>query len=396
MPAINRIKKGSHFTQKSFPCSQCGANLVFCADEDALKCSYCGYINKITPPPIPIEEYDFNDTVAKIESNAKLFVDKDHTINCPSCGAGFELKAHVRSTRCPYCHNPVVTNLDIFMPLAPESLLPFDINQKDAKVIFKKWVGSLWFAPNELKKFTKTEHNFQGIYLPYWTYDSQTTNHYKGQRGDIYYEKRYRRVYIEGRERTIEESVAKIRWTPVRGTVRRYFDDVLIGATLSIPRKLADSLEPWDLENLEVYDEKFLSGFDSEVYQVSLDTGFEYAKQQMEYIIREAVRYQIGGDQQQITSLRIYHENTTFKYILLPIWTAHFKYKKKDYRFAINARTGVIKGERPYSKLKIFLLIFAILVIVGGFLYFADLEQIEDNFEYQSPQNPFHEVIILK
>jgi hypothetical protein len=182
-----------------------------------------------------------------------------------------------------------------------------------------------------------------------------------------------RRVYIDGREQIIEDMVPRIEWTPVRGVVKRDFDDVLIGATKTIPRKLVDELEPWDLENLENYDEKYLSGFESEVYQVALDDGFEYAKNYMSYEIREAVRYKIGGDRQQINELRINHDKSTFKYILLPIWTAHFKHNDKDYRFAINARTGIIKGERPYSKTKIFFLVLLVLAVLGSFFAAAQM-----------------------
>jgi hypothetical protein len=264
--------------------------------------------------------------------------------------------------------------MDIYMPLSPKSLLPFDINQKVAREILKKWVGNLWFAPSSLKEFTQTDSKFLGIYLPYWTYDSQTESRYHGQRGIIYHDRVTRRVFINGREELVEDVVQRIEWTAVSGQVQNYFDDVLIGATLTIPRKLADSLEPWDLENLTPFDDRFLSGFESETYQVALDEGFNYAQDIMEYHIREDVRYQIGGDRQQITNLKIYHDETTFKYILLPIWTANYIHNNKEYRFAINARTGIIKGERPYSTTKIILAVLVVLAILGGFFALAEFD----------------------
>lgn len=368
------LKQGTHFTQKSFPCTQCGASLVFCADEGALRCEYCGTINRVNPPKLPLYEHDLENALAKLEHTPKVDLQADLHAKCPSCGADFPMDAHIRSTKCPFCASPVVTNLDIFMPLAPESLLPFKINQKEAKTIFKKWVGNLWFAPSSLKKFTEADSRFSGIYLPYWTYDSQTHSRFKGLRGDTYYERVRRRVYVNGREEIIEDMVPRVEWTPVSGVIDRHFDDVLIGATKTIPRKLADALAPWDLENLENFDEQFLSGFESEVYQVALDDGFHYAKEYMSYEIREAIRYKIGGDKQQITDLKIYHAQSSFKYILLPIWTAHFKHKKNDYRFAINARSGTIRGERPYSKTKIFLALLLVMLILGTFFLAAEMD----------------------
>ena len=374
MAGFTKVIKGGAFTQKTFPCSQCGASLVFSADDTALKCEYCGAINYLYPPKIPIYEQDLDKALAKIEQAPRYNLKAPKEIKCPVCAATFTLEPHIRSTRCPYCNAPIVTNLDIFMPLAPESLLPFKINGKKAKEIFKKWVGSLWFAPSELEKYTRSDSRFEGIYLPYWTFDADTTTHFQGYRGDTYYERVHRRVYIDGREQMVEEMEPRIEWTPVRGEVDRHFDDILIGATKTLPRKLADSLQPWDLENLVPYDDKYLSGFESETYSVALDDGFDYAKSYMEFAIREAVRARIGGDHQKISYIQIYHENKSFKYILLPVWTAHFRYRGKEYRFAINARTGIIKGERPYSSWKIFFAVLFVLALLGAFFFMSENE----------------------
>lgn len=378
-----KLKKDTHFTQKNFPCSQCGASLVFSADEGKLRCEYCGVTSPIYPPKLPIYENDLNDALIALDDIAKVDFTKDLKASCPSCGADFEMDAHIRSTKCPFCASSVVTNLDIFMPLSPQSLLPFALNQKKAKEIFTKWVGNLWFAPSSLKEFTKADKKFEGIYLPYWTYDSKTSSNFSGLRGDTYYERVSRRVYVNGKSRVVNDMVARVEWSRVSGNVKRDFDDVLIGATKTIPRKLIDTLEPWDLGNLENFDEKFLSGFESEVYQVALDDGFSYAKEYMSYEITEAVRYKIGGDKQQISSLKIRHDQSTFKYILLPIWTAHFRHKSRDYRFAINARSGQIKGERPYSKMKIILAVLVALLVLGAFLFVAEIDngQISSGFD---------------
>jgi DNA-directed RNA polymerase subunit RPC12/RpoP len=389
MSEVTKVKKGALFTQKTFPCKSCGASLIFCADESALKCSYCGSINYLYPPEIPIQEHSLDRALEKMEHLPRYDLKAPKSIKCPVCAATFSLKPNIRSTRCPYCDAPIVTNLDIFMPLAPESLLPFKINRKEAQKIFKKWVGSLWFAPSQLKQYTQSDSEFEGLYLPYWTYDADTLTRFQGYRGDTYYVRVQRRMVIDGREQIVEDMEPRIEWTPVRGEVSRHFDDILIGATKTLPRKLADSLQPWDLENLVPYDERYLSGFESETYSVALDEGFARAKSIMEYAIRESVRRKIGGDHQKISYMQIYHRDKTFKYILLPIWTAHFKHSGKTYRFAINARTGVIRGERPYSIVKIVLTVGAVLLALGTLFYLSENEQFIDQIGHiiQTPSS---------
>ena len=170
---------------------------------------------------------------------------------------------------------------------------------------------------------------------------------------------------------TRTRQVPKVRWRPASGRTSRHFDDVLVGATRTLPRKITDWLAPWDLENLVPYTEDYLAGFSSEVYQVDLDEGFQIAQSTMESVIRQDVRHAIGGDQQRITRLSTQHSDTTFKHVLLPVWTAGFQFRGKTYRFVVNGRTGTVRGERPYSVIKIVLSGLVVACIAAGALFFA-------------------------
>ena len=66
--------------------------------------------------------------------------------------------------------------------IAPESVLPFQVDLRAARNAFTTWLGSLWFAPSELKKVANLGQ-LAGVYLPYWTYDTMTYTFYEGQRG---------------------------------------------------------------------------------------------------------------------------------------------------------------------------------------------------------------------
>jgi hypothetical protein len=147
--------------------------------------------------------------------------------------------------------------------------------------------------------------------------------------------------------------VQKVLWQRVTGEVARAFDDVLVLASRSLPAPLTDRLEPWDLLGLKPYGPEYLTGFQSEAYQVPLDQGFEVAVEKMRAVISGDVKADIGGDLQRIERLDIRHADTTFKHVLLPIWLGAFRYGGKTYRLAVNGRTGLVQGERPYSAWKI-------------------------------------------
>jgi hypothetical protein len=139
-----------------------------------------------------------------------------------------------------------------------------------------KWLGSLWFAPNGLLDYARKGRKLEGVYLPYWTYDAQTESSYTGQRGTVYYTTRPVTVRDQnGNMRTEMRQEAQIRWSPASGRVRRFFDDVLVLASRSLPRDHTEALMPWDLSHLEPYQPEFLAGFRSETYTVSLDDGMD-------------------------------------------------------------------------------------------------------------------------
>ena len=87
--------------------------------------------------------------------------------------------------------------------------------------------------------------------------------------------------------------------------------------------------------------------------------------------IRSKVRSDIGGDEQQITSLNTTYSEVKFKHLLLPLWISSYRYNEKIYRFVINARTGEVNGDRPWSWIKITLATIAGLAIAGAIYYFT-------------------------
>jgi hypothetical protein len=249
--------------------------------------------------------------------------------------------------------------------IKPEGLLPFKVTYKEASEAFRRWIRGLWFAPGDLKQYAQSEGKLVGVYIPYWTYDSETITLYSGERGDYYYTTETYTTTENGRSVTRSRQVRHTRWTPASGTVKIDFDDILILASRSLPRKYADSLEPWDLPNLVSYADEYLSGFRAESYQISLADGFEAAKEVMSSAIRNGVRQDIGGDEQRIHSVETQYRKITFKHILLPVWMSAYRFRERIFRILINARTGEVQGERPYSPWKIAAAILVGLTVVA-------------------------------
>jgi DNA-directed RNA polymerase subunit RPC12/RpoP len=353
--------------QTQLTCEQCGAVLRYAPGTNEVTCQYCGHRTAIVDKPIEIVEYDLYDALQRGLDQAP--VEEAQVAKCPSCGAQFTFEHARHAGSCPFCGQQIVADTGTLRQIKPSAVLPFAIEEGDARGRVQRWLKGLWFAPSKLKSFARTEGRLAGMYLPYWTYDSHTETDYSGQRGTIYLEPVRVVREINGRRVAQTEMVQKVRWQPVGGHVRRYFDDVVVLGSRSLPTWLTDRLEPWDLQDLRPYAPEYLTGFQSEAYQVALGEGFENAKERMRAALQSDVAADIGGDLQRIERMEIRHLEPTFKHILLPAWLGAFRYRDRAYRLAVNARTGEVQGERPYSSWKIAAAVLVVAVIAGLLLY---------------------------
>src|SRR5262245_50824759 len=345
-----------------FPCEQCGALQSYTAGTRELTCPYCAHVTAIPQIGEPIRELSLRDALATLDKAPPA--GQRPVIQCRNCPADFSFDEHLHAGTCPFCGTPIVTGTGEEKHIKPASLLPFSIDEAAARAAFTKWIRRLWFAPRLVERYVRDSSKLVGVYVPYWTYDAMTRSNYSGERGDAYYVQVPYTATVNGRQVTRMRQERRIRWSPARGSVSRFFDDVLVGASESLPRQITDSLAPWDLEALVPYDERYLSGFGSEVYQVGLDQGFQRATQIMADVIRSDVARDIGGDAQRIQDVRTSYSQQTFKHVLLPVWSAAFRYRDKTYRFVVNGRSGKVQGERPYSVWKIVSAIIAAAVII--------------------------------
>ncbi|MFT3685048.1 MAG: hypothetical protein QM783_09005 [Phycisphaerales bacterium] len=338
-----------------FPCKQCGAKLEFSPGTTKLICPYCRAENEIAAEE-QVQELDYHTALERLRNAAPS--EQVPVVHCDSCGANVTVPENTTSFSCPFCAANIVSQARACPVVKPNAVLPFRITRDAAIDAFRSWLKSRWLAPSALKREGRLDASVNGVYIPAWTYDTATTTAYTGQRGDAYYVTRTRTV--NGQTQTYTER--RIRWSYASGTVYVAFDDVLVEATPSLDRGDLEHLRPWDLKACLPYRDEFLAGFRAEAYPPEMDLPkcFEMAKDAMQPRIDSAICSDIGGDEQRIDSKRTRYDDITYKNLLLPVWVSAYRYQNKVYRFLVNARTGEVRGQRPWSPWKI-----AGLVVLG-------------------------------
>lgn len=341
-------------------CPNCGATVVFDPATGGMHCDYCGYTCEL-PKPEDGNEICEMDFESAIHTESFNWGEQKKEVQCKQCGAVTIYDALETAALCPFCGSTSVMPAANDNTIAPGAVCPFAITKDQAGERFTKWLKGKLFAPKKAKKSARPE-SFQGVYLPYWTYDAQTTSNFTGRAG---YDKR-----VKDRDGNVR---TETDWRYVSGIYQEFFDDITIMAS----KRQADSgvraCEPFDFSKLVPYSPQVVAGFVAERYSVGLKEGWESAQRtiqsRLSSSISSYIRRRWNADRSDSVRFSTLYSNITYKYILVPTWISSFKYKDKVYQFAVNGQTGKVGGKAPVSAWRVILFIAIIIAIIALLAY---------------------------
>ena len=345
---------------QQYACASCGAALEFAPGTAGMVCPYCQARLDIAVPEAGSSKHDYVAYAAQPRTAVAALPAFD--LRCRNCGSTQQTTAI--AGRCPSCRGPLVVSEDLGGQLKrPDGVVAFVVDKNRAVAHFREWTSSRWFAPSALKKVASTE-SMRGTYLPHWGFDDRTTTDYTGQRGDYYYTTETYTTQENGQTVTQTRQVRHTSWSRAQGRVSRDFVDVLASGVTFLDSDLLDKLGPWSTAAAAGYQPEYLAGFDSPRYDVDADAGFSSAKQEMAGVIEHDCCADIGGDEQRIDGMNTYDQDVLFRLLLLPLWIAAYVTGGKTFDVYVNANTGEVVGERPYSAVKIAAAVFAVIVAI--------------------------------
>jgi len=342
-------------------CPSCGSKLYYSAEHQKLNCHHCGYKEDFNRDNSNLVENSLENALTSLvyytpEKDGKSIYD------CKGCAAKFSVDNDITRIVCAFCGSENV-NLEAFdhKYIQPSGILPFIIPRKDAEDNFKKWIGKGWFHPNKLKKLAEVD-SLHGVYIPFWTFDAMTKNQWVGEAGYYYYETV--RVKIGDQWKT--QQVRKVRWQWRSGRFEHFFDDVLVTASAMLNQQFLNRILPFQLDKAVNFDARLMVGWESEVYSVELNEGWQSGQKLISEQIRMMAMQALGGDTQRNLQVKTERSGETFKHIILPVWLASYRFNNKIYRFVINGQTGKVYGDKPISWLKIVLLILLFVLFIAA------------------------------
>lgn len=346
-----------------FHCPACGAEAQWNPGKQKLVCPFCG-----TESPATLEvrgaetviiEHDLVTALRGIPDDARGWQAAKTSVKCQSCQAISVFDAAKVGQRCEFCGSSALVPYEqVKDSFRPESLLPLKVAESQARDLIRAWYGRQWLAPNAFKRSALTD-TVKGLYLPYWTFDAQVEARWTADSGEYYY------VTVNNKQER------RVRWTPASGHVSHFFDDDLVCASLGVDAAKLRRVEPFPTDTLVPYDAGYLSGWTVERYQIDLVAAAERSRAQMDAQLRELCGRQVPGDTYRNLQVFADYSKQTFKHVLVPVWLLSYVYGKRSFQVVVNGVTGSIAGSRPWSWIKVTLLVIAILIVVL-FVYSLD------------------------
>ena len=339
---------------KEVKCPNCGGNLAFDPKTQTLTCEHCG----------TSVDFDKDNTVKEIDI-AKGFEamekwDDTIVVRCENCGSTVIIQANEVAKACPYCGTSQIKRTSELAGIKPNAVYAFSLTKSDAEHAVKNYVKRKFFAPIKFKKEIEATKLY-GVYEPCFTFDSDTFSRYEGRIGET-----HTRTVGSGKNRHTETYTV---WRNISGTISHFFDDVTVTATDKFDQRAYDKISPFDKGRINVYEKKFLAGFQANHYTRKITDCWTDAKSAMRDELRSLILSRYSYDEVDYLNVYTNHSGVTYKYVLFPVYRYVCDYKNKTYDLIVNGTTGSTFGKTPVSVWKVVTVVAAGLAALAGIIY---------------------------
>lgn len=323
-----------------YKCPCCGAGLLFGEEQQKMTCEYCDNTFDLdSVRAFNDASTEYSDAFIMKDVNSEQWSeDEQESLNCfrcPTCGGEIVTEEHMTATFCPFCDNPAILPGRLSGGLKPDAIVPFSTGIEDAKKAFhdlckgKPLLPKGYADENRLEKIT-------GIYVPFWLYDCegmQDTN-YRATRIHRWSDFNY--IYTRTDHFLLRRAAsANFQHIPMDGSSK--FSDTIM-----------ESIEPFDYNKMVPFDTAYLSGYFADKYDVDSTEGHPRIKERVGNTIDQLIAPSLVGYNTTIPSgKRLEIRDCSAKYVLLPVWFLHTRYKDRSYVFAMNGQSGKMTGTFP-------------------------------------------------
>lgn len=322
----------------AFRCMNCGGDVLFDIDSQAMKCRHCD--SRFSP-----EQYQVRNRSAQTsfpEAGLTLFT-------CGGCGAELRGTEDSQVGFCPYCGGQSLLQTAKDSGSVTENVLPFQISREKCGELFRDYTRKVRYLPKELKDAAHLE-SFTGIYMPYYEYDVELgASHIQGEKV-VESNSRYEVVNTYQIDAEVDGNYCGVPFD-----ASRYFDDEIAARAL-----------PFDMSKERPFNAAYLSGFYADASTVPPETYEQDAETQASKDIVEEVSERVlaqDGIKVDAKASSVEARTRGHHSALLPLWFLTWRKEDRVAYAVVNGESGKVVSDLPVD-MKSFALGCAVIAAV--------------------------------
>ncbi len=353
-----------------FKCPGCNGNMTFDIEKQMLVCRSCG-------TEINAEDYDEKQIAFE---GAQEYGEDTVSYRCPTCSAEVEVSSSQATCTCSYCGIEMAVFSAEKGRMAPEKIIPFEIDQTAAEVAFSKW----WLDYDTMPNFNRKNMKFtiQPMYLPVWLVNANTktdmsaivrreeniggTYSYNGMHGSMRGTLHDKMTFSDAEKRTRDYLIRKSLYSK--------FFKVPSNASYHFSSTRFFGIEPYNYTKLEDFTPGYISGFPAEHYSIEAGDVIPGALKRIKgFGVEQCKTYILGsslGESEIVEETGCIQsiELKQITYAMVPVWICSYMFMGRRHMVYVNGQTGkadgqvVTSGERLRS--------YAVALFLSTFLEF--------------------------
>lgn len=333
-----------------YSCKACAAPISYNIKAGKWVCEYCASEFKKDE----IEQQSVSESGIELDEDLSIEIPDLDAYNCNACGAEILAEGVTAATFCIYCKSPSILKSRFSGEFHPRFLIPFKVDQKEARQIYFDWIKKRFFAPSEFKEATEID-KIRGLYAPYWLFDCRASGYVIG-------EGRNSRSWRSGDYR-----VTETKYYFIKRTGSSAYEKIPVDGSINLDDNLMEGIEPFDYSSLRDFSLEFMSGYLAEKY----DVDEKEALKAMEPRAQKFLDSTLKNSGKKYNSVSFHDSNININsvkaaYSMLPVYVLTNIYKGKKHTFIINGQTGKTYGETPFDKKRFVL--FSLLIFASTWL----------------------------
>lgn len=332
-------------------CKSCGGIYEYSPQHNALKCIKCGGIKEI----VSSTEIKYHNCIDSKQFDNSWAKDVRH-LKCNNCGAEVVLNHLEILSKCSYCGNSSLINVEEIAQVVPDSVIPFKFDKTDALQYFKQGLKKKRFIPNCLKK-DLPDINISSSYIGTYIFNGESNIKYDGVL-EYYADDKD----MKGNTRRV------IKTKRVDGKINLNFNDRLYECSSNLTQFDYNYILPYNLKERIPYNVDYLLGYSAEYSDISVGSTEKILEKDLRSEAERSIVKKHHCDRVKTLNLNFEYTKKEYSYCLVPTYIFNYNYKNKTYKTVMNGQTGKLGYDVPRSGVKITAFIMFIILIVCGIL----------------------------